>query len=95
MSDIKTTFIIAMITVTAFVITALLMPLLGMPQYPQATGIFPQAVSCVNEKPDPPTSDRNWKPTVIVAVEPGRDPGQVKEYQVLGCRLYYYHNYSG
>src|SRR5215204_6936684 len=36
--------------------------------------------------------DRNWQPTLIVTVEPGRDPGQVREYRVLGCRLYYYYH---
>ena len=93
MSAIKTAFI-AMITFTALVITAVLVTLLvRMPQYPQATGIFPQVVTCVDEKPNADDS-RNWKPTLIVTVEPGRDPGRVREYRVLGCRLYYYHDYS-
>ena len=58
---------------------------------PERDSIFPQVVSCVNEKPDHPTSDRNWQPTLRVKVEPVRDPGRVREYRVLGCRLYYYH----
>ena len=66
---------------------------LTRPQYPQATGIFPQVVSCVNENPDPPTSDPHWKPMLRVKVEPVRDPGRVREYRVLGCRLYYYHRH--
>jgi len=57
----------------------------------QATGIFPQVVSCVQEDPTAPTSDPNWKPTLIVQVEPNRDPGRIREYRVLGCTLYYYH----
>jgi hypothetical protein len=60
---------------------------------PQTSGIFPQVVSCVNENPDPPTSDPHWQPTLRVKVEPNRDPGRVREYRVLGCRLYYYHRY--
>ena len=64
--------------------------LLSRPLYPQATGIFPQVVSCVQENPDPQSSD-NWQPTLSVKVEPVRDPGRVREYWVLGCRLYYYH----
>ena len=61
--------------------------------YPQATGIFPQVVSCANQTPDPPTSDPDWQPTLRVEVEPVRDPGRVREYRVLGCRLYYYHRH--
>jgi hypothetical protein len=59
---------------------------------PERGAIFPAVVSCVNEKPDPPTSDRNWQPTLRVKVEPVRDPGRVREYRVLGCRLYYYYH---
>jgi hypothetical protein len=91
MSDIK--IFIAMITVfTVLVFTGLVISAF-IPQYPQATGIFPQVVSCVKQNPNPPTSDRNWKPTLIVTIEPGRDPGRVREYRVLGCRLYYYHRH--
>ena len=35
--------------------------LLSRPLYPQATGNFPQVVSCVQENPDPQSSD-NWRP---------------------------------
>ena len=87
MSDIK--IFIAVMAVFA-VVTAYA---LTRPQYPQATGIFPQVVSCVNENPDPPTSDPHWQPTLRVKVEPVRDPGRVREYRVLGCRLYYYHRF--
>lgn len=76
------------VTYAALVVASVLM----QPQYPQATGIFPQVVSCVKQNPDHPTSDRNWQPTLIVTVEPGRDPGRVREYRVLGCRLYYYYH---
>jgi hypothetical protein len=91
MSDIK--IFIAMITVFTVLVVTVLVISAFIPQYPQATGVFPQVVSCVKQNPNPPTSDRNWKPTLIVTVEPGRDPGRVREYRVLGCRLYYYHRY--
>jgi hypothetical protein len=54
-------------------------------------GIFPNVVSCVQENPNPGASDPHWQPTLRVKVEPVRDPGRVREYRVLGCRLYYYH----
>ena len=60
-------------------------------RYPQATGIFPQVVACVPEHPPPRHTGPNWQPTLKVTVEPGRDPGRVREYRVLGCSLYYYH----
>ncbi len=86
-SDIK--IFIAIITVfTVLAISAFLRP-----SHPQATGIFPQVVSCVNENPDHRPSDPHWQPTLRVKVEPNRDPGRVREYRVLGCRLYYYHRY--
>jgi hypothetical protein len=62
---------------------------LAQPQYPQATGILPQVVSYVHENP----SDPGWKPTLRVKVEPIRNPGRVREYRVLGCRLYYHHRF--
>ena len=86
MSDIKL-FITIITVITVLMISAFI------PQYPQATGIFPQVVSCVNQNPDPPTSDPHWQPALRVKVEPVRDPGRVREYRVLGCRLYYYHRY--
>ena len=52
---------------------------------PERDSIFPQVVSCVNEKPDPPTSDRNWQPTLRVKVEPVRDPGRVREIGYSGA----------
>ena len=58
--------------------------------YPQASGALPQVVSCVPQNPDYQAS-ANWQPTLRVQVEPGRDPGRVREYRVLGCTLYYYH----
>jgi hypothetical protein len=76
-----------------WIVAAYAMYELTQPRYPQATGIFPQVVSCVRENPNPPTSDRKWQPTLRVKVEPVRDPGRVREYRVLGCRLYYYHRY--
>jgi hypothetical protein len=92
MSDAKTA-LAALVMFAVVVTTALLLAwLVRQPQYPQATGIFPQVVSCVDEKPNADDS-RNWKPTLIVSVEPGRDPGRVREYRVLGCRLYYYHRH--
>jgi hypothetical protein len=92
MSDIK--IFIAMITVfTVLVFTVLVIGAFIPRGYPQTSGIFPQVVSCVNQNPDHSTSDRNWKPTLRVKVEPVRDPGRVREYRVLGCRLYYYHRY--
>jgi hypothetical protein len=63
------------------------------PRYPQATGIFPQVVSCVQQSPPHSLSDPNWQPTLRLKVEPVRDPGRVREYRVLGCRLYYYHRH--
>ena len=63
---------------------------LMQPRYPQATGIVPQFVSCVPER-KPKDSGPDWKPTLIVRVEPARDPGRVREYRALGCTLYYYH----
>jgi hypothetical protein len=61
--------------------------------YPQATGIFPQVISCVPEHEPERHTGPNWQPTLRVTVEPVRDPGRVREYRVLGCRLYYYHRY--
>jgi hypothetical protein len=63
------------------------------PGYPQATGIFPQVVSCVPEHPPQRHTGPDWQPTLKVTVEPGRDPGRVREYRVLGCSLYYYHQH--
>ena len=63
---------------------------LMQPRYPQATGIVPQVVSCVPES-KPKDSGPDWKPTLVVRVEPAREPGRVREYRVLGCTLYYYH----
>jgi hypothetical protein len=54
-------------------------------------GIFPQVVSCVPQHEPERHTGPNWQPTLIVAVEPGRDPGRVREYRVLGCTFYYYH----
>ena len=89
MSETKS-FIVALAVVVFIVGVA---SVLMQPRYPQATGIVPQVVSCVNQNPDHSTSDPNWKPTLRVKVEPVRDPGRVREYRVLGCRLYYYHRY--
>ena len=50
----------------------------------------PQVVSCYKES-KPRDAGPNWEPTLRVKVEPNRNYGLVKEYQVLGCRLYYYH----
>lgn len=63
-----------------------------MQPYSQATGILPQVVSCVPQTPDHQAS-ANWKPTLRVVIEPGRDPGRAREYRVLGCTLYYYHDH--
>jgi hypothetical protein len=92
MSDIK--LFIAMITVfTVLVISVLVISAFIPRGYPQATGIFPQVVSCVQENSPQSASDPHWQPTLRVKVEPVRDPGRVREYRVLGCRLYYYHRY--
>ena len=64
---------------------------LMQPRYPQATGIFPQVISCVPEHEPERHTGPNWQPTLRVKVEPARDPGRVREYRVLGCTLYYYH----
>jgi hypothetical protein len=48
---------------------------------------------CVRENSPQSASDPDWQPTLRVEVEPVRDPGRVREYRVLGCRLYYYHRY--
>jgi hypothetical protein len=61
--------------------------------YPQATGIFPQVVSCVDEHPYP-QAGRNWRPLLTVHVEPNRDVGRVREYRMYGCSFYYYHGHS-
>lgn len=61
-------------------------------RYPQATGLFPQVVSCAQES-KPKGSGPNWKPTLIVQVEPNRDPGRIRDYRVFGCTLYYYHRH--
>jgi hypothetical protein len=81
--------LVAAIAVFAIVVAA---ALISRP-YPQATGIFPQVVSCVQQSPPHSHSDPDWQPTLIVTVEPMRDPGRVRVYRVLGCRLYYYHRY--
>jgi hypothetical protein len=80
-------FIVALAVVVFIIWVA---SVLMQPRYPQATGIVPQVVSCVPES-KPKDSGPDWKPTLIVQVEPARDPGRVWEYRVLGCTLYYYH----
>ena len=83
----ETKSLIAIITVFAVVVAFVLVSRAT----PQTTGIFPQAVSCVQENPTHSTSDPHWQPTLRVKVEPVRDPGRVREYRVLGCTFYYYH----
>jgi len=64
------------------------------PRYPQNTGVIPQVVSCVREKPE--EAKPSWKPTVKVRVEPvrlTRGGGRVKEYHAFGCTFYYYYRY--
>jgi hypothetical protein len=84
MSDIK--IFIAIITVFTVLVISAFIPRIT----PQTSGIFPQVVSCVNQNPDDPASDPHWQPTLRVKIESVRDPGRVREYRVLGCRLYYY-----
>jgi hypothetical protein len=60
------------------------------PEYPQNTGIFPQAVSCNQESKPRDATDPHWQPPLRVEVEPVRDPGRVREYRVFGCTAYYY-----
>jgi hypothetical protein len=89
-SDIKAFIALLSVLVVVMVFVATRDP------YPQATGVFPQVVSCVQENPQPPTSDKDWQPTVRVKVDPVRRSeggGRVREYHVLGCTLYYYHGY--
>jgi hypothetical protein len=83
-------FIVALAVVVFIIWVA---SVLMQPRYPQATGIVPQVVSCVNQNPDHSTSDPHWQPPLRVKVEPVRDPGRVREYRMLGCRLYYYHRH--
>lgn len=87
MSD--TRIFIAIITVSTVLVISAFIPRIT----PQTSGIFPQVVSCVNQNPDRPTSDPHWQPTLRVKVEPVRDPGRLREYRVLGCRLYFYHRH--
>ena len=81
---------IFMVVLAVIVLIIAVASVLMQPLYPQATGIVPQVVSCAQES-KPKNSGANWKPTLIVRVEPARDPGRVREHRVLGCTLYYYH----
>jgi hypothetical protein len=87
----ETKSFIVVLAVVVFIIWVA--SVLMQPRYPQATGIFPQVVSCVQENSPQSASDPHWQPTLRVEVEPVRDPGRVREYRVLGCRFYYYHRY--
>jgi hypothetical protein len=87
----ETKSFIVVLAVVVFIIWVA--SVLMQPRYPQATGIFPQVVSCVQENSPHSASDPHWQPTLRVKVEPVRDPGRVREYRVLGCRFYYYHRY--
>jgi hypothetical protein len=89
MSETKSIIVVLAVVVLIIGVASVLM----QPRYPQATGIFPQVVSCVQENPPHSHSDPNWQPTLSVKVEPVRDAGRVREYRVLGCRLYYYHRF--
>ncbi len=89
MSEAKSFIVVLVVVVFIIWVASVLM----QPRYPQATGIFPQVVSCVQENSPQSASDPNWKPTLRVEVEPVRDPGRVREYRVLGCRLYYCHRH--
>ena len=89
MSETKIFIVALAVVVFIFWVASVLM----QPRYPQATGIVPQVVSCVNQNPDHSTSDPHWQPTLRVKVEPVRDSGRVREYRMLGCRLYYYHRH--
>jgi hypothetical protein len=88
-SETKSFIVVLAVVVLIIGVASVLM----QPRYPQATGIFPQVVSCVPEHAPQRHSGPNWQPTLIVQVEPGRDPGRVREYRVLGCTLYYYHRH--
>jgi hypothetical protein len=76
----ETKSFIVVLAVVAFIIWVA--SVLMQPRYPQATRIFPQVVSCVNQNPDHPTSDPRWQPTLRVKVEPVRD---LDESGSIGC----------
>jgi hypothetical protein len=64
--------------------------------YLQATGVFPQVISCIQENPPQWASDKDWQPTLRVDIEPVRRSeggGRIREYRLLGCRFYYYHGH--
>jgi hypothetical protein len=84
-------FKILVAIVAAFLVMAAGLLVWLPPPYPQATGIFPQVISCVPQHEPERHTGPNWQPTLRVKVEPPRDPGRVREYRVLGCSLYYYH----
>jgi hypothetical protein len=90
MSDAKVFIAMLSVAVVVLVFAA------TRPQYPQATGIFPQVVSCVRENPPQWASDKDWKPTLRVDIEPVRRSeggGRIREYRWLGCSFYYYHGH--
>ena len=89
MSETKSIIVVLAVVVLIIGVASVLM----QPRYPQATGIFRQVVSCVQENSPQSASDPNWKPTLRVKVESVRDAGRVREYRVFECRLYYYHRF--
>jgi hypothetical protein len=60
----ETKIFIVVLAVVVFIIWVA--SVLMQPRYPQATGIFPQVVSCVQENSPQSASDPDWKPTLIV-----------------------------
>ena len=87
MSETKSFIVVLAVVVFIIWVASVLM----QPRYPQAIGIFPHVISCVQDRPEYAIGP--WQPTLRVKVEPVRDPGRVRESRVLGCRLYYYHRH--
>jgi len=84
MSDTAKTLLIffaMMITVALFLVWAA-----RAPQYPKATGLFPQVITCLEHKDNPNP------PAVTVKIKTLRKRGEIKEYRAFGCRIYYYHD---
>jgi hypothetical protein len=85
---------ILVVLAVAVVMTGYALYQVSTPRYPQNTGIVPQVVECVRDKPE--GAKPSWKPTVRVKVEPVRLPaggGRIKEYHAFGCTFYYYYRY--
>jgi hypothetical protein len=80
MSDAKISIVVA---IGLVLIAAAVLLEYPPPWYPQATGIFPQVVSCVPQHEPKQHTGPNWEPTLKVTVESLL--GTVDESGSIGC----------